>query len=190
MMVLIFSSCEGGIKSTSKSGEQINVQSVDGIADSEKKFTQKSTHQTLKIDLPGFDSLFKLPDSLALKRLNVIGDFNNDGDNDFASVVLNKKNEKTGVIIWHYNKEIIVFGAGNSVEGMDNLDWIEVLEIIPKGESVAPTVVNDETGDILGVDSIQLFKLIGDGIYMAVEESHGGGVIFWNGKEYQWYHTE
>jgi len=73
---------------------------------------------------------------------------------------------------------------------MTDLNWIEVFEILPKGEVVSPTLVDEQTGDIIGQDKSRSFKLIGNGIYMSAEESHGGGIIFWNNKEYQWYHIE
>jgi len=142
---------------------------------------------TEKIDLS------KVPDSLELIiDKNLKGDFNGDNKTDFASIVINKNNQKTGVLIIHNsdNQECFVFGAGKEVENMTDLNWIEVFKILPKGEIVSPTLVDEETGDIIGQDESQSFKLIGNGIYMSVEESHGGGIIFWNGKEYQWYHIE
>ena len=137
--------------------------------------------------------LSKVPDSLELIiDKNLKGDFNGDNKTDFASIVRNKINQKIGVLILHnsVNNEIYVFGAGKEVSEMTDLDWIEVFEILPKGEIVSPTLVDEETGDIIGQDESKNFKLIGNGIYMSVEESHGGGIIFWNGKEYQWYHIE
>ncbi len=135
---------------------------------------------------------FNIPDSLELKSLNLNGDFNGDGKMDFSSVVLNKKDGQVGVIIMHNTKSNldIVFGAGKEINGSTDLRWIEVFEKILKGKTIAPTLVDEETGDIIGPDEKQNFQLIGDGIYMTVEESHGGGIIFWNGKEYQWYHVE
>jgi len=137
--------------------------------------------------------LSKVPDSLELitdKKLK--GDFNGDNKTDFASIVRNKNNQKIGVLILHNseNNESYVFGAGKQVSEMTDLDWIEVFETLPKGEIVSPTIVDEEAGDIIGQDESKNFKLIGNGIYMSVEESHGGGIIFWNGKEYQWYHIE
>ncbi len=137
--------------------------------------------------------LSKVPDSLELiTDKNLKGDFNGDNKTDFTSIVRNKINQKIGVLILHNseNSESYVFGAGKEVSEMTDLDWIEVFEMLPKGEIVSPTLVDEETGDIIGQDESKNFKLIGNGIYMSVEESHGGGIIFWNGKEYQWYHIE
>lgn len=57
---------------------------------------------------------------------------------------------------------------------MANLNWIEILKTIPKGEIIAPDLVDDDTGDIRGPDESENFKLIGDGIYMSVQETHWG----------------
>jgi hypothetical protein len=142
---------------------------------------------TEKIDLS------KIPDSLKLiADKSLTGDFNGDNKMDFASIVTNKNNQKTGVLIIHnsVNQESFVFGAGNEIDNMTDLDWIEIFKIIPKGEIVAPELVDEETGDLLGRDESQNFKLIGNGIYMSVTETHGGGIIFWNGIKYKWYHIE
>jgi hypothetical protein len=142
---------------------------------------------TEKIDLT------KVPDSLELiADKSLIGDFNGDNKTDFASVVKNRNNQKYGVLIMHNsnNQENIVFGTGKEVDNMTDLNWIEVFKTLPKGEIVSPTVIDEKTGDIIGQDNSRNFKLIGNGIYMSVEESHGGGIIFWDGKEYQWYHIE
>lgn len=135
--------------------------------------------------------LSRVPDSLELvENKALMGDFNGDDKMDFASVVKNTKNGKTGVLILHnaINKELFIFGAGIEVNQMTDLSWIEIFNTIPKGEVVSPTLVDEESGDILRQDESQKFKLIGNGINMYVKESHGGGILFWNGKEYQWYH--
>ena len=153
----------------------------------EKKFESEKEKTELKVDLT------KVPDSLKLVAdKNLTGDFNGDNKTDFASIVKNKNNQNTGVLIVHNseNQENFVFGAGQEVDNMTDLKWIEIFKIIPKGEIVAPELVDEETGDLMGTDESQNFKLIGNGIFMSVTETHGGGIIFWNGKEYQWYHIE
>ena len=134
----------------------------------------------------------KLPDSLeVIPNKSLIADFNGDLKPDVATLVKNKRNSKIGVLIVnHSNDKMFVFGAGKEVDNMTDLNWIEIFKTIPKGETVAPELVDEVTGDLLGPDISQNFKLIGNGIYMSVTETHGGGIIFWNGKEYQWYHIE
>ncbi|WP_233886002.1 hypothetical protein [Tenacibaculum piscium] len=172
VLILCFSSCKEKAERKTESKIESNKPKVEPI----EKF-----------------DLSKVPDSLELiVDKNLKGDFNGDDKIDFASIVKNKINQKIGVLILHNseNNKNFVFGAGKKNSEMTNLDWIEVFEILPKGEIVSPTLVDEETGDIIGQDESKSFKLIGNGIYMSVEESHGGGIIFWNGKEYQWYHIE
>ena len=152
-----------------------------------KQKTELKVEPTKKVDLT------KVPDSLELiADKSLTGDFNGDNKTDFASVVKNKNNQKYGVLIIHNsaNQENYVFGAGKEIDQMTDLNWIVVFKTLPKGEIVSPTLVDEITGDIIGQDESQNFKLIGNGIYMSVEESHGGGIIFWNGKGYKWYHIE
>ncbi len=172
VLILCFSSCK---------------KQLENKFESEKEKTELKAEPTKKVDLT------KIPDSLELvadKNLN--GDFNGDNKTDFASVIKNKNNRKTGVLIIHNSvkQKKFVFGAGNEIDNMTDLNWIEIFKIIPKGEIVAPELVDKKTGDLLGPDESQNFKLIGNGIYMSVTETHGGGIIFWNGNEYKWYHIE
>ena len=152
-------------------------------------------HLTTKLkDKPfGEFDFTRVPDSLKLiEGKELKGDFNGDNKLDFAFIVKNKNNKKTGILIIHNSvkQENFLFGAGNEIDNMTDLNWIEIFKTIPKGEIVSPTLVDEETGDIIGQDESKYFKLIGNGIYMSVEESHGGGIIFWNAKEYEWYHVE
>jgi hypothetical protein len=172
VLILSFSSCK---EKTEQKPETKNEK------------TKLQVKPTEKVDLT------QVPDSLELiADKNLIGDFNGDNKMDFASIVKNTKNKKVGVLIINNskNQESFVFGAGKEVDQMTNLNWIQIFETLPKGKIVSPTLVNKETGDIIGQDENQNFKLIGNGIYMSVEESHGGGIIFWNGKNYKWYHVE
>ena len=172
VLILCFSSCK---------------EKVERIPQPKKEQTELKIEPTEEVDLT------KVPDTLELiTGKNLKGDFNGDNKTDFASIVKNKNNQKIGVLVVHNsnNQESFIFGAGKEVDQMTDLNWIELFEILPKGEIISQTLVDEETGDIIGHDKSQNFKLIGNGIYMGVEESHGGGIIFWNGKEYQWYHTE
>ncbi|MEQ9165122.1 MAG: hypothetical protein RLO12_02600 [Fulvivirga sp.] len=134
-----------------------------------------------------------LPDSILIDVDNVIyGDFNADGLQDFSSIVTNLQDGQTGIMIIEQNNsnQYLIFGAGVEINGMSNLSWVEVFETLPIGEVIAPTLVDSESGDIIGPDVSMEFKLIGNGIFMTVEEGHGGGIIFWNGTKYVWYHVE
>ncbi len=147
---------------------------------------QNQEAPVFKEELSKKTTVLNVPDSLELiTGQNLFGDFDGDNEADFASLVKNKRNQKVGVIIIHIskNQESFVFGAGEEVDNMTDLNWIELFKIIPKGEIVAPELVDEETGDLLGPDQSQNFKLIGNGISLGVTETHGGGIIFWNGKD-------
>ncbi|WP_271785407.1 hypothetical protein [Aquimarina algiphila] len=158
-----------------------------------KKIDSVRTELDTQKTFPDFVKLANVPDSLNFDIDNIFyGDFNGDNKEDFASPVINLENGFYGLVIIHNNPEpkYLVFGAGKEVNGQTNLDWIDKFEIISKGQDIAPTLVDEKTGDIIGPDQSKAFKLIGDGISMSVDESHGGGVLFWNGKNYEWYHIE
>lgn len=120
------------------------------------------------------------------------GDFNADNQDDFSARLTNLKNKKKGVIIIHNSDKIdyYFFGAGKVVDGMDNLDWINEFRSILKGDTVAATLVDEESGDIIGADKKNAVQLKGNGIFMHVDESEGGGIIYWNGRKYEWLHIE
>ena len=144
-------------------------------------------------DFPEFVKNSNLPDSFLIDSGKVLyGDFNADQKDDFASKVTNSENGLQGVLIIHNNdqQEYFVFGAGQEINGMKNLDWIETFRTIPKGEVIIPTLVDSETGDIIGDDPTKEFRLLGNGILMGVEEAGGGGILFWSGSGYEWYHIE
>jgi hypothetical protein len=144
-------------------------------------------------NFPDFVKNTNLPDTFLIDVDNVIyGDFNADEKEDFASIVTNLENGFQGVLIIHnkINPEYVVFGAGQEINGMKNLDWIDIFRTIPKGEIIAPTLVDSETGDILGEDKAKEFRLLGNGIFMHVDEAEGGGILFWSGDKYEWNHLE
>lgn len=144
-------------------------------------------------DFPEFVKQLRLPDSLLIDVDHVIyGDFNADASEDFASVVTNLENGFQGVLIIHNTEppDFLVFGAGNEINGMTNLRWIDTFQTIQKGEVIAPTLVDEQTGDIIGEDETKQFRLLGEGIFMHVDEAGGGGILFWNGTQYEWYHIE
>ncbi|MEO1054965.1 MAG: hypothetical protein AAFX87_30305 [Bacteroidota bacterium] len=138
-------------------------------------------------------TMHNLPDSILIDVDNVIyGDFDGDGQQDFSSIVTNLKDGQTGIIIIEHSNtnQYLIFGAGVEINGMTNLSWVEVFQTLPIGKVIAPTLVDSESGDIIGPDASKEFKLIGNGIYLTVEEGHGGGIMFWNGTKYVWYHVE
>jgi hypothetical protein len=162
-------------------------------ADSARIEKNQSANPEVHTSFPDYVRRTAIPDTFLLDSANVIyGDFNADQRQDYASKVTNLKNGFQGVMIIHDTDPPTyrVFGAGQEVHGMKNLDWINVFKVLPKGEIIAPTLVDSISGDIIGEDSAKRFKLIGNGIYMHVDEAGGGGILFWTGRTYEWYHLE
>jgi hypothetical protein len=175
--------------SKTESSNYLPSDSVINLAPPDSERTELTIDETL----PDFVKIANIPDSLVIDVNHIIyGDFNADGKDDFASLVTNQKNRFQGVLIVHkgHKNEYSVFGAGQEIDGMKDLSWIDIFNTIPKGETIAPTLMDSITGDILGFDETKNFKLIGTGIYMHVDESEGGGILFWNGNAYNWYHLE
>ncbi|WP_210465525.1 hypothetical protein [Rufibacter roseolus] len=136
------------------------------------------------------DTLYQLADFTSPSFLE--GDFNGDNQGDIAFLVSNKRTAEKGILILHGQKpkEYFVFGAGREVNEMTDLNWIEVFKKIPKGESVAQTLVDGETGDIIGPDSLHAVTLKGEGIFTHLLEECGGGIIYWKKNKYAWLHQE
>jgi hypothetical protein len=180
------------VSSCSTKTETSNSQVTDSIEKLARVDSEKMVLNSQE-NLPDFVKATKLPDSLVVDVDKIIhGDFNGDGEDDFASLVTNQKNGFHGVLIIHKGDkhEYFVFGAGREIYGMTNLNWIDTFKAIPRGEIIAPTLVDSSTGDIIGDDETKKFKLVGTGIYMHVDEADGGGILFWTGDKYEWYHIE
>lgn len=176
------------ISSCSRPGEsQVENSGVDSSA------TKTTDTLTTSIALPDFVARTPLPDTLVIDAATILtGDFNADGKNDFASLVTNSLRGYRGVLIVHNSPspEYFVFGAGIEVDEMVDLNWIGIFQVIPKGEVVAPTLLDEETGDILGMDDSKAVVLTGNGLYVHVDEGEGGGILIWRENKYEWYHVE
>jgi hypothetical protein len=183
IILLVLTACSRPTKTTSVTTDS-----------SEIELTEPSTVVTKGQEkFPDFVKNTNLPDNLRIDVDNVIyGDFNADGKGDFASIVTNLENGLKGVLIIHNKEEqeYMVFGAGQEINGMRDLGWIDTFRTMPKGELIAPTMVDSETGDIIGPDMTKEFRLLGNGIFMHVDEAEGGGILFWTGDKYEWYLLE
>ncbi len=183
-LLILMSSCSRPTETNQQTKDTVRIETI-----TEPRTGQLDGHE----NFPDYVKATKLPDSLLIDADNVIfGDFNADGKDDFASKVTNLENGYQGVLIIHNsdNHEYLVFGAGQEINEMTNLDWIDIFKTLPIGEVIAPTLVDSETGDIIGPDETKKFKLIGNGIYMHVDEAGGGGILYWTGDKYQWCHIE
>ncbi|MBC3542061.1 hypothetical protein ACFSC6_08540 [Rufibacter sediminis] len=193
LIALIVSCSEKEAKQSQKEDSKIQADPIDKST-LESDTIKQNNHQP-KDSIPEFaaSTIKSISKEFSVDSTEFIeGDFNADNKEDFSARVTNLKNGKRGVIIIHNSatNDYQVFGAGKEVNGMDDLDWIDIFESIPKGETVASTLVDEKSGDIIGPDTKNAVQLKGNGVYMHVDESEGGGIIYWNGQKYVWLHIE
>ncbi len=197
LLIVIVSACQNDVKQEAESKEiEPQVYLADTpLADtsslvSEKKVSQVPAWVFDKMKSIKLDETYQVADFT--KPNFVEGNFNGDDLKDVAVLISNKKTSEKGLLILHNgnNKEYFVYGAGIEIQGMKDLDWIQIFERIPKGETVAETLVDEKSGDIIGSDSLNSVKLKNDGIFLHVAESEGGGIVYWDKDKYKWLHIE
>lgn len=134
----------------------------------------------------GLEKLYKIQPYL--KTAYIESDFNNDGNQDVAVLVVEKRTAKKGIIIFHQKKnEYFVLGAGKAFgNGSDNFDWLNIWYLIK--EKYAFETTFNESGDMIGSKKILLKNpslVIG-----AMEDGamNAGGIVYWTGKKYRWIH--
>ena len=105
------------------------------------------------------------------------GDFDGDKKIDYALAVIESKNDKKGILIYHpATKKYFLAGAGKSIPNGhgDDYPWMDAWE------------VSDEKIIEQGIKELKPPKLIGEAILVQKLES-SSGLIYWDGKEYRWY---
>jgi hypothetical protein len=105
------------------------------------------------------------------------GDFDGDKKFDYAFIVSERKTGKKGIIIYHTSsKKYFIVGAGKELATRpgDDYGWMDAWEIYCKKDVE------------LGVGESKKIKLIGEAILITKLES-SSGLIYWDGKSYQWY---
>lgn len=105
-------------------------------------------------------------------------DFNGDGIIDIAIPIFEIKTEKNGFAIIHgKTKEVYIIGAGTEVKNglSDDMNYINLWNINRKRKN-EPGVDNDKPL-IISNNSLEIRK-----------SEVGGGIIFWNGTEYEYFH--
>lgn len=121
---------------------------------------------------------------LRMNPMYLEADFNGDGFLDLAIPIKEESTDKKGFAIIHGNtNEIFILGAGKEmVNGLsDDQDYIDGWRI--NREKINPPGVEEETGNreegelLLENNSIEIFKT-----------ELGGGIIYWNGKTYAYFH--
>ena len=111
-------------------------------------------------------------------------DFNGDGVIDIAIPIKDKETNKVGFAIIHGNSfNLFILGAGTKVENglTDDWDYINIWKINRKEINNAGLEENTGTGK----DG----ELILDNPSLEIEKSEvGGGLLYWNGKNYAYFH--
>ncbi len=119
-----------------------------------------------------------------LNPLYLEADFNGDDRLDIAVPIRHKKSDKEGLAIIHGETgDIHIIGAGIQIKNglSDDMSIIDIWKINRKEKNEVGVEENTGTGEkgelILNAPSLQ------------VEKSEvGGGQIYWNGKEYAYFH--
>jgi len=112
------------------------------------------------------------------------GDFNGDRREDMAAMIKEKRSGKSGIAIFHGGtEEVTLFGAGRNVRSgclilCDDLVWIDDWYVHPKEMRIE-----------MGIDESDLPMLQGDALFLKREETRSD-LLFWDGREYQWYFLE
>jgi hypothetical protein len=121
---------------------------------------------------------------LRMNPMYLEDDFNGDGFIDLAIPIKEESTDKKGFAIIHGNtNEIFILGAGREmVNGLsDDQSYIDGWRI--NREKINHPGIEEETGNgaegelLLENNSIEIFK-----------SEVGGGIIYWNGKTYAYFH--
>ena len=119
-----------------------------------------------------------------LNPLYLEADFNGDGNLDIAVPIFEKNTDKKGFAIIHGKTfEVFILGTGRMFKNAlgDNQDYIDIWGI--NRDKVNEPGVEEETGNSDNGD------LILANSSLKIEKSEvGGGIIYWNGNEYAYFH--
>ena len=182
--IIVFAAC----------GESHAVKTTNSIEDS---ITDSLTISTLEDRQDKFPNWLKntslLENNILLSnyeldnRMNpsfLEADFNGDKLMDIVISIRNNSDGKLGYAIIHQgSRDVFIIGAGNTIKNelSDNMDYIDKWSI--NTEEVNEPGLNEE-GDfdpngplILKTPSLSIEKT-----------EVGGGLIYWNGKEYAYFH--
>ena len=100
------------------------------------------------------------------------GDFDGDGKPDFAAFITKKDSPDKDIVIFNSGSQhIFVIGEGTD-SSPEHFNRIDNWQVIPVGSPAQPNIE-------------VIRKLHEECIHMGVFED-GGGVLYWNGKEYIW----
>ncbi|PJJ48060.1 FG-GAP repeat protein [Hymenobacter chitinivorans] len=116
----------------------------------------------------------------------LVADFNGDGKQDVAVLVVKKQNHSRGIVILHQGTpQPYVLGTGSNLSKdmlQGDFEWATYWHLYRKPTTFEVTF--DKSGDIAGDRTVRLRHPT---IELGQEES-GGGMIYWNGQKYIWLH--
>ncbi|MEJ5089037.1 hypothetical protein [Sphingobacterium faecium] len=123
----------------------------------------------------------------------VLCDMDGDARMDTVHIVQHTMNHKYGLKIAFGNKKIVYLGMGQDIlgQGFDDIEWVGIFEISPKGE-IYYNNVNDE-GEIITEEQVNendKIKLPNDGIFIHQAEACGGGIIYLHDGHFAWIQQE
>lgn len=132
---------------------------------------------------------FKIKDNYLLDpRLNPFyleEDFNGDGILDIALPIKEISSKKLGFVIIHGGKnEQFIVGAGTLIKNSlgDDQSYIDVWKLNREKENTGTEL--DENGDLIESKPV----LLDNPSINILKTELGGGLIFWNGTEYEYLH--
>ena len=112
-------------------------------------------------------------------------DFNGDGILDIALPIKEISSDKLGFAIIHGGKqEVFIVGAGKLIKNAlgDDQSYIDVWKLNREKENIGTEV--DDNGDLIETQPI----LLNNPSINILKTELGGGLIFWNGTEYEYLH--
>lgn len=119
-----------------------------------------------------------------LNPLYLEADFNGDGHLDIALPIRQVDTDKVGFAIMHgVTNDIYIIGAGTEIPNglSDNMSYIDIWKVNRERTNGPGLEENTGTGEkgelILENPSLQIAK-----------SEVGGGLIYWNGREYAYFH--
>lgn len=123
-----------------------------------------------------------------LKPAFLEDDFNGDGRNDIAALVIQKKTNKKGILLIHGGSAKYYFlGAGSNFgNGGDNFEWLKGWRIYKKKVVYKTTFSTD--GDITGAKKIKLIRHGIQAMSLIDGQLTAAAIIYWDGSKYIWIH--
>jgi hypothetical protein len=114
------------------------------------------------------------------------GDFDGDGQPDYAVLVTNKNSKKSEIAICLSTRKVIdVLGVdgtklrvGTKEDGYDlaDFDWMDAWQVQPRLK-LTPNELNSDT---------TIAQMAGEGLMVEKTEA-ASALVYWDGKEFRWY---